>query len=61
MEGLYVKARVGKKLKSFLENSFQNGIIVPPQNSNFILFIKPYLELFIGAENRLSHDNLLSF
>lgn len=45
MEGLYVKARVGKKLKSFLENSFQNGIIVPPQNSNFILFIKPYLEL----------------
>ena len=50
MEGLYVKAHVGKKLKKYLENSFQNGIIVPPQNSNLINIIKPHLELHADEE-----------
>ncbi|MDO5342993.1 MAG: hypothetical protein Q4F69_11165 [Bacteroidia bacterium] len=50
MEGLYVKAHVGRKLKSFLECSYQNGVIVPPRNSNLINFIKPYLELHADEE-----------
>jgi hypothetical protein len=45
MEGLYVKAHVGKKLRQYLLNSYQNGIITPPRDSALIGIIKPHLEL----------------
>ena len=45
MEGLYVKARVGKKLKKWLEDSYQDSIVRPKKGSVLVTMIIPYLEL----------------
>ncbi len=45
MEGLYVKAHVGHKLRQYLLNSYQKGIVTPPRDSTLINLIKPHLEL----------------
>lgn len=50
MEGLYVKARVGTKLRQYLLNSYQDGVVSPPANSNLINLIRPHLELHADEE-----------
>lgn len=45
MEGLYVKARVGKKLKKWLEDSYQDTIVHPLRGSVLVMLMIPYLEL----------------
>lgn len=45
MEGIYVEILVGKRLKRFVEASFQSEILNPKKDSTLINLIKPYLEL----------------
>lgn len=45
MEGLYVKAKVGKKLKKWLEDSYQDGVVHPASGSVLVFLMIPYLEL----------------
>ncbi len=45
MEGLTVKARVGKKLKKWLEDSYQDSVVHPKKGSVLVTMIIPYLEL----------------
>lgn len=45
MEGLYVKARVGKKLKKWLEDSYQDSVVRPKKGSVLVTMIIPFLEL----------------
>lgn len=42
---MYVKAHVGKKLKTYLENSYSDGVVRPPKRSNLIGIVKQNLEL----------------
>lgn len=45
MEGIYVKAHVGKKLKKWLEDSYQDSIVHPLRGSVLVMLMIPYLEL----------------
>ena len=39
MEGMYVKAHVGAKLKQWIEDSYQDGIVSPPSGSVLLMLI----------------------
>lgn len=45
MEGMYVKAHVGKKLKQWLQDSYQDGVVHPAHGSVLVYLMIPYLEL----------------
>lgn len=45
MEGLYVEARVGARLKRYIVGSYQSDIIPLDRDSVLVAVIKPYLEL----------------
>ena len=54
---MYVKAHVGKKLKRWIEDSFQDGTVRPARGSVLVMLILPYLELHPkGEEEELPED-----
>ncbi len=58
MKGMYVKAHVGKKLKKWLEESFQDDVVHPANGSVLVMLMIPYLELQPkeGEEDDLPED-----
>lgn len=56
MEGLYVTARVGRRLKKYIVDSYQSDIIPMERNMALISLIKPHLELTAEEEEPIDEE-----
>lgn len=59
MEGLYVTARVGERLKKYIVDSYQSDIIPTERNMALISLIKPHLELTADEKEPLDEETVL--
>lgn len=59
MEGMYVTARVGKRLKRYIVGSYQSDIVPTERNMALVSLIKPHLELTAENEETLDREIVL--
>ena len=59
MNGYYVKARVGEKLKHYLEACYQSDTVRPQKDSTLMGIIKQYLELSSNGDDDLPDNECI--
>lgn len=58
MKGLYVTAKVGKRNKRYIEDSYQSDTVPLERGSNLLNIIMPYLELTTGEPEEVDDETI---